>query len=68
MSRERRINWKDALTKSAGEKQERRQKLLEQKDSLSEQIHNLTIEQVRSSLYSDLKKQQAEIIATLAAL
>lgn len=65
---DRRNKWKECLSKQAGAKQKRRQKLLEQKDILSERIHKLTIEEIRSPLYCDLKNQQAEIIAKLATL
>lgn len=65
---DRRNNWKEELGKAAQLRAARRQELIVEKDLLSQRLQNLTIEERKSQLYNQLKREQAEIVAQLATL
>ena len=65
---ERRSKWKEELGKAAQKRTEERKALQVQLDMVNRELHGLNIEQIRSDAYPALKRQQAEIIASMASL
>lgn len=65
---DRRHNWKEDIGKAAHARSEKRKALLVEKELLDREIHSLTIAEVRSDKYVQLKLRQAETIAKLATL
>lgn len=68
MSQDRRQNWKENLSEAAKARAKKRDNLLLEKERISEQIKALSIEQIKSPAYDELKRKQGEIVAKLATL
>jgi hypothetical protein len=68
MTIEKRKNWKQEVAENTKAKMAARQALMVEKELLSDQIHSLTMAEVRSDLYVQLKARQREILAELATL
>lgn len=68
MPQDRRQNWKENLSEAAKAKSEKRKELLLQKERISEQIRKMSIEEIKSPAYDEMKRKQGEIIAKLATL
>jgi hypothetical protein len=65
---DRRSNWKSEISEEVKMRARTRQGLIVEKDAISREIHSLTMEEVRSDRYVQLKCRQAEIMAKLATL
>jgi hypothetical protein len=65
---DRRHNWKSEISTVAKLRAAQRETLLVQKELLSQEIHSLTMAEIRSDKYVQLKRQEAELVAKLAAL
>lgn len=65
---DRRNNWKSELSVNAKQRAAQREALIVEKELLSKEIHGLTMAEVRSDKYTQLKRKQAEILAQLATL